>query len=562
MSTDYIAITIGPIFDMMNLVSSPASLWASSFIFSSVTREICRKLVKKGVDAEDIISPYYDEEAYPMTDGVGLYHDRILFKKPEGFDVNSISGDIKSDVIEKITKTFFSTEKDAGKIKSYLDQYIMVAAVDFPVEDGQNPLIESSKMLDCLELAKPFVSDEKKNYILDVFTGEDENVGDDKQKKVAKSKNDNIKNIVNGLKIKNWQLLGGEGNIKDLSSIAEVDSSSNKKYNDYCVVVRADGDNIGRIISRQIGNGIPDKDGKTLTTDEKIRNFSKTCFEYCSEASKLVKDFGGVTIYSGGDDLLAIMHCVGKIIKNDENNKEVIAEEKGTVIDFAAELSDAFDRCFKDYIDEIEKDNQGKTGETDPVPSLSVAELIFYKKFPLYEAVEQSIDLLFRTAKESKNCMALSLQKHAGQSEKLIIPAAAYDDIRALQRIVLTGEVPKPGVEKADIDKINSDDVLLSALHKIAMFASLFDAAKSEDQIQHIFENTFDAASHADNEFVHKILPEYYNKFKSKELHIHGEHNKEGFADDFSALLRVMKFFTEKGGSKRNAERGKTDGNI
>ena len=56
----YIAITIGPIFDTMNLVSSPAALWASSYIFSSVAKEICHILkTDYNIDEEQIITPYY-----------------------------------------------------------------------------------------------------------------------------------------------------------------------------------------------------------------------------------------------------------------------------------------------------------------------------------------------------------------------------------------------------------------------------------------------------------------------------------------------------------------------
>lgn len=45
MSKSYIGITIGPIFETMNLVSSPAALWTSSYMFSSVTKKLCEVLV-------------------------------------------------------------------------------------------------------------------------------------------------------------------------------------------------------------------------------------------------------------------------------------------------------------------------------------------------------------------------------------------------------------------------------------------------------------------------------------------------------------------------------------
>ena len=80
MSKKYIGITVGPIFDTIQDASTPASMWFTSFLFSDLTRRICVKLYDV-FDSEEIIiySPYYGNEVDIFEDGVGKFHDRILF---------------------------------------------------------------------------------------------------------------------------------------------------------------------------------------------------------------------------------------------------------------------------------------------------------------------------------------------------------------------------------------------------------------------------------------------------------------------------------------------------
>ena len=167
---------------------------------------------------------------------------------------------------------------------------------------------------------------------------------------------------------------------------------------------------------------------------------------------------------------------------------------------------------------------------------------MFYKKFPLYEAVEKSIGVLFDVAKTKKNCLAIRLQKHAGQSVELLIPNEKLGKIKELENAVF----------KKDGNK--ADDALLSAMHKITLFSSLLEAADltedKEKSVKNIFKNMFDAASHKDNDFVHKTLPDKYNELCdsngiSSPLKI--DDKKISKPEIFSALLRLMKFFTEKG---------------
>ena len=46
---NYIGITIGPIFDTMNMSSSPLAIWASSYMFSLLSKTLCKLLVDNGL---------------------------------------------------------------------------------------------------------------------------------------------------------------------------------------------------------------------------------------------------------------------------------------------------------------------------------------------------------------------------------------------------------------------------------------------------------------------------------------------------------------------------------
>ena len=507
----YIGITIGPIFDTMNLSSSPCALWASSYIFSFISKSICEKLVENGIEKDSIISPCfnfdYDDElkkAVSRNDGTGLFHDRIIFEKPENFDLNTIKS-IKADVIKSVNKKFDINNEE------YLKNYIMISAAEYKAD---NPILGSTQIFDCLELSKSFVIKESNNPILDVFTSANTDGSDDKAK-TAISRNDSIKSIVETkLKIENWQLFDDdeENTIKDLGEIACSDDSddsdnSDKKYKNYFAVVRSDGDNMSKIIS-------------SLSEKADFKHFSSICLKYCAAVADKVKEFGGVTIYAGGDDLLALIPC---------------KKEKDTVFDFIKGVNGVFEEKFRTYIDKIKKSNEAKADkDKTPVPSLSFGIMICYEKYPLYEALKYSADLLFDKAKSVKNCSVINLQKHSGQSVELLIPNSAVDKIISLQNEALK----------------ETDKTLLSALHKISLFEILFNQADN-NSIEHIFINTFDAASHKDNDFVHKTLPNAYEKIVLVEDRVKlTDDKKDSRANAFSSLMRIMKFYVEKGGKK------------
>jgi len=158
-----------------------------------------------------------------------------------------------------------------------------------------------------------------------------------------------------------------------------------KTYHKYICVVQADGDNMGSIISR-----IPKGE---------LSNLSKDLLNFGKQTCKLIKIFGGLPIYAGGDDLLFIAPVVGK------QSQSIIR------------LLDDIDKNFETIRDKVQQFNLQKDGES-LFTSMSYGVSISYYKFPLYEALESARNLLFEKAKKvnGKNALAWNLQKHSGSS--------------------------------------------------------------------------------------------------------------------------------------------------
>jgi len=542
----YIAITIGPIGDMMGLVRKPAALWGASYIFSYISKSLCELIVKKGVaTCENIITPFFVTEENPLVDrhdGVGLFHDHVIVRA--NFEKNlekmkEIKREVLTDVAKKLAPNDMDTSEKSEKFNAYVDQiekYIMIAICGFEKEGDSNAIMYCGKQLDSLELPKHFAASEKRHPILSRL-----------QNSRSENENTTVKMIADrfGVIMKEWQLTfenkedKSVSDVRDLPDIAASSNAPGFKKNKYYCVLRADGDNMSKIIS-----GLPN--------DEKCREFSKTCLQYCSEVAKAVKAYGGVTIFAGGDDLFALVPCQGM---RPETTETI------TVLEFTQVISKLFLEKFKTYIDDIKKKNEELSEDKRvPIPSLSFGAFICYSSFPLYEAIERSGALLFGVAKNTKhkNCVAIHLQKHAGQSEELVISNHVLED------------ESNRFFEKFNFLNKNASDqeeVLLSASNKILLFRKLL--AASPENAENIFKNIFDADFHMDtrSDFLHKFLPDMYKICRQPNQILLYEHDEVLKSRDsetkpkqqdntcepadpektLAQLIRFMKFFVEKG---------------
>jgi CRISPR-associated protein Cmr2 len=481
--------------------------------------EIASKITKNN---EAILSPYFDDDISKNNDGIGLFHDRIIF----------ISNDTEKDM-ENVQKIFKDTKIKVAKLFSlddatqeWFDKYLQFHAVVF--QSNEKPIMDSAQYLDIVELEKTFPVRTVKNPILKIFDSQNRNT-------LIREK------IRDGLKLSTWPLStnGGKNNQSDMEDIIgkyaekkrkNSTKKSEKSYS-YYAIVQSDGDHFGKYIEQK-------------EKDNRSREVSKQCLTFCSEASKIIQKYGGVTIYAGGDDLLFLAPLWEK------PNEEII--ERKNIITLLDDLRIKFQETF---------------GKKDDSPTISFGVAIRFHKYPLYEAFDEVNQLLFYDAKKARNALAISLKKHSGQSAEFVVEN--YSEKVGM----LSNKVPE--MLSNMIDERKNGDFLKSVSTKIWQFKPLFEQAlkifeKTKDikVIQNIFNNTFDSEIHKKYENELKETTDLLKVISDKDAlslvrELGGSSHKENTKKRYltledkclyalDALLRFVKFFTETGEEERD----------
>ena len=304
----YVGITIGPIFKTIGEAISPEGLWFGSYFFSTVTKTLCEKLIE--IPNVKIFSPFYDSNSNqnPQEDGIGRYHDRILFS----VDGNTVTEEklqkiisaVKKEMAEKFGK--FKTDKE---IMHFVDNYLRI---DFVIlnektikiigkseKDGNNIAIILNDALDALELMAAGKGRTDMNLFAPFFAGQKGN----RNIYIKKSK------LFTDTKLNSQLLASYSDHASELKSIEDIALSRKKEENssdrspsgeiaptrtEYYAVVNSDGDKVGTLLKALC------KDVEISERSDRINSFSKACLDYAGEAAKLVGKYGGMTIYAGG----------------------------------------------------------------------------------------------------------------------------------------------------------------------------------------------------------------------------------------------------------------------
>lgn len=385
---NYIALTIGPIYKTLANAKKPKELFASSYIFSYIMREII-----SGFKDREFITPYIkDDSVFDKNSPVGLFHDRFIFKSREG-DLGKLNGSIVN-VCRDIALAF---SIDVSQVRDYLQ----INYFEKKLDADKNPILELTPYLDTAELFFQIAQDETFLTALRRQKGDKDNF-----------------------------LTADKDIVDDLKKL------SYKKY--YCVV-HADGDKMSQAI-------------KDVTKIEKV---SKSLFEYCKNSNDLIKKFGGQTIFAGGDDLLFFAPVLSK-------------DRTKTIFELCQEIA-------KDFTTRI------------PTSTLSFGISINYVKFPLYEALENSRQLLFFKAKSGeKNNIAFNVTKHSGQSFEAVIHKTNKEVYESF--LVFTSNI-KGGEDV--------DNFLHSIHHKIDTYKTTIGLiASDKHKLQNFFDNYFNETEH------------------------------------------------------------------
>ena len=409
----HIALTIGPIVDTLSLGRKTSEVWMASYLFSSFMKKSIKKI--KALDDVQFIIPFVDDEVLKeKDDGVGMFHDRfILTTETLTLDeVESILLEEKDAIALMVSQ---SIKADEQKVKEFFRQYLQTYLFE-TTENFENPILDISTIMDSIELHTPRIEAE----------------------------DDYLRRFLNRDIILNSTLAKSSFGKKPLFEAIDAiaaqeldDDMSAENAHRYIAIIYADGDNLGEYIKSQ--------------TD--VTQVSKKLFDFDKKATHTIKEFGGIPIFIGGDDLIifAPLLNAGK-----------------TVFDLLNSLS-------SDYKEAL------KTDES----TLSFGVSLTYYKYPLYEALARARDALFDVAKkyDGKNAIAFSTQKHSGQSFEFCIGKneSAYSIFLTLIGKVLNKEVDLPH----------------AVHHKLKSHQKLFESITLE-RLEDTFNNIFNEDLHKD----------------------------------------------------------------
>lgn len=457
----YSAINIGPIVTTLGMARKPRELWAASFLFSYLMK--CIYLEAETTDGA-IISPAKPEKD---KNKVGIYPDRIYIK-----------GDVDTQkLISNAMWTFYTnllgTHSDKSKPLDLSYFNLMSTSCEADFESTAIRLL--NQQLDVLELCNYATDGDAAQTIYEI---------------ISEKKQSPLFDLADGKFIKEIKTL------EDIAGVqrAEHPNLKEKSHHRYFCVVQADGDNVGKTVSHP------------SLTDGKVMAISKELVSFGEKATNLIEAFGGLPIYAGGDDLLFIAPVIGK---------------DGSHI-FSL-LDDIENQAFKGVQDAVGSLNLKTDDGKEIKASLSFGVSISYYKYPLYEALEATRNLLFGKAKNinQKKAVAWSLRKHSGGT---FDAAFSLKDEELKQLFVNL------------INATTDDDTVSAIAHKLRQEEALVNIVLSsgqQDRLNALFDKVleFDKEKAGYFEAVKAIMPALFNVV-----------GKDGYIQNLYSLLRTAKF--------------------
>lgn len=537
MSQKYLALTIGPIHKTISKARHTRELWAASYTFSYLMKEICRALPNK----QEIIVPAVGgalDELFNCSDkdlqatGAGLFPDRLILKADNTSfeDFNKVIDLVLANFTKKVAQKL-NREKQEVEILSKFKQYFQLYSLEIETDDN---LIETiMPYLDSMELQRNYSLEDNKALTTFFFRVSESFLVEDAFGESKKSFSSLIE-----IATKHFEGKISFADLPPTTDIIEGDDldfspyETDKKvlinYSDdldkkvaellqmfnpthpeqrnpflpcykYVAVVQADGDNVGAVVKQ-----LAEKN------DSSLLDFSKKLYTFSKYAVKKIQQYGGMNIYAGGDDLLffAPVRC-------GEQN----------IFDLLETLDNSLKEILKEY--NIQE------------PSLSFGVTIAHYKAPLYETMKDAAFRLFGVAKipenNKKNALAFNIQKHSGTGFSAKIKLTS-DSFRILQELL-------------NLNKQDDSVDLRGITHDLKTKEYEILATKGiSERIDNFFDNNFDEAIHKreGKPFLKQI-----NLLLKATLEETKKHDTEGFdikkaIQNAHVILRTYLFLTSK----------------
>lgn len=460
----YIGLTIGPIYKTLQNAKKTRELWSGSYIFSYIMKRIIDRFRQR-----PFIIPYVndgDSQYEKLLTGlpIGLFHDRLIFEaEDDDFDeLSRTIGEILNDISRKIADHLGADNAQVAEyVKRYFQLYFCEKEYDVSA-DYKTINKDINAYLDSFELQNSFILEEERNFVADFLRKINKSFLIEeafKKKSVSFRSIPEIATISLGLKeINNMAYKAVFQNYDDKEEKSDEeydiyldiekqygkDIEEIKQYHKYIAIVHADGDNMGKTI-------------EGLKENDDFKRFSKQLFDFDIKAYEAIEAFGGQTIFAGGDDLLFFAPAVS---------------HEGSVF----ELVDRIDQIFNT---QFEKNSQR--------PTLSFGVSISYYKFPLYEALNVSRELLKAKAKTGKkNAVAFRALKHSGQYFEGVFEKGSPEHECLMKMLNDIGPAGDGG------------DLMTSIIHTLFAQRSILGLIEADDtRLKNFFKNNF-------NEPIHK----------------------------------------------------------
>jgi len=483
---NYLAITIGPVIKTIKQARTTREIWAASFIYSLMMKQLLKVLDKK--EGFKIINPSANDlESAETYNGAGIFPDRCQVQIPKLLDRDEID-EIRNEVFEGLPE-FISNNRayfhiyaaqgtfndSVGKVIKQMTEvldnaelrvkYQMVGESDLSKELGKK---ENIQLLYDLGMDKKrdavFVKNQKRlPSLIELSTRElsdlsdyDNLVTNEVQKTIWNNEEESKSElIIESLK-------------KHLNSIEGKHFMMRHKY---FAVVQSDGDGLSKYFT-------------TESTDPESSSEKLMCFS--KKAAGWITNYGALPVYIGGDDLFFLAPLVGK-------GKE---EKTETVFDLIRHLDEKFGKELKGV-------------------TLSYGISIGYYKFPMSQTMDMAYQLLFRKAKKAefksgqKNAMAFSLRKASGKPFGTILSkgGVAFTLFNEILRMSLDTE----------------EKMLTSVMHTLQKNQFLFLRALESGSEKWFFENHFNESAHkAAQGFIEKVQ-EFSKAVFEETIKIEGE---------------------------------------
>ena len=467
--TTYVGITIGPIDRIAEYSKSTRSIWASSYIFSFLAKSIITHLKTNcSIENNNFLTPIITDDMF-IESPVGRFPDQYVIKVAENANAEYIIKEIykaTDNVLEEIARdivTALNIKTNIDIVKEYLKRVIKVYATIKESTKEDSIVSDFQATFAAMECFDTYQQMEPQNFLAEYFQTKAELlVNDTKLEKFSTI-------LERSAQIKPNEIQDYENGDKDHEL---------KAYQKYIAFVAADGDHFGKTIAQ-------------------LREKSKYFTDFSSDLRNAVYNYGGQTIFQGGDDILFFAPIHNPKSELSKDNK---SEEKITDI---FSLINHIDKLFNDKVFTNLSIKKG-----DPEPTLSYGIAIAYYKHPMNETRQRAIELLHKCKYSyNRNAIAWEVRKHSGQTFRDVIDKKGINNTQGNVQFDTMLSI----ISNAIDNDINNDDFLHSITHWIISHKEIIESVilkntQKEKLLGNYFDNNFNEDSHkSKKEFIESI---------------------------------------------------------